>query len=324
MTADGRDLTGPIPLPDLARLRFVLRAIDTIDLPVYPGSTWRGLLGHGLRRSVCVTRQSDCKGCLLIHGCVYSQVFETPPPPGQDLGAFTAMPHPYVLVIDPGAPRHHDPGDDIFLGLTLIGPAIAHLPYLIHAIGLAGQDGVGRGRGRFELERVEREALPGTEDWVTVYVPGSGEGVRLVSQPPLAPPAPEAVALRLVTPLRIKRNGHFVVPGAFQLGDLMRHLHVRLQRLSLLYGGDPDVFEWGRIAPRMNDLTLSEPSLHWHDWTRYSSRQRTEMRMGGLLGGMVISGASLSDVWPALWAGQWTHVGKGTAFGLGRYRLDQR
>jgi CRISPR/Cas system endoribonuclease Cas6 (RAMP superfamily) len=45
------------------------------------------------------------------------------------------------------------------------------------------------------------------------------------------------------------------------------------------------------------------------------------MQLGGLLGRLTLSGDRLSDLWPLLWLGQHTHLGKGTSFGLGRYRL---
>ena len=41
------------------------------------------------------------------------------------------------------------------------------------------------------------------------------------------------------------------------------------------------------------------------------------MQFGGLVGEVALDGPSLPELWPALWLGQWTHVGKGTAFGLG-------
>jgi hypothetical protein len=310
------------PLPDLARFRFGLRALDPLRLPEYPGSAWRGLLGQGLRRTACVTRQHSCAGCLLIHGCVYSQLFETPPPPGLELRGFTAMPHPYALDIDPSAPREYAPGEALQLGISLIGPAIAHVPYLIHALGLAGERGIGPEHGRFALERVDREQVPGGDLWERVYAVGTGEYHPVKSPPPPVPTAPERVSLRLITPLRIKHDGHFVGPRNFRLADLLRHLYNRLQRLALLYGGVPEAFDWRRDGVAADDLTLAEARLGWHDWTRYSSRQRTEMQMGGLLGELVISGPGLAVVWPALWLGQWTHVGKGTAFGLGSYRLQ--
>lgn len=316
------DPTAPGHFPLLARFRFRMRALEPIRLPPYSGSAWRGLLGHGLRRSACVTRAPTCEGCLLIQGCVYPQMFETPPPPGLDLPGFSAVPHPFVLNIDPRSPRQHAPGEPLELGVTLLGSAIAQVPYLIHALGVAGQRGIGAGQGTFRLEILEREAAPGGGDWEPVYDVEEGVYHQRPAEPLLVPEPPEQVRLRLLTPLRIKRGGHFVGVRDFTLSELLRHLYNRLQRLALLYGGRPAAFAWNREADPAPGLALQESALRWHDWTRYSSRQDTLMQMGGLLGELRITGPALPEVWPALWAGQWTHVGKGTAFGLGDYRLD--
>jgi hypothetical protein len=60
--------------------------------------------------------------------------------------------------------------------------------------------------------------------------------------------------------------------------------------------------------------------MRWHDWTRYSSRQRQAMTLGGLVGKVELEGdiAPFADV---LARGQWLHVGKNATFGLGHYRL---
>ena len=306
-------------LPPLARFRFQLEALEPIRLPEYAGSTWRGLLGHGLRRTACVTRQPSCEGCLLMHGCVYAQVFETPPPPGFPSSGFSTVPHPYALAVEPRAPRHYARGEMLSLGLTLIGPAIAHVPYLIHALGFAGELGVGTDGGRFRLACLERESTPGSELWDTVFRAEVGDYRQLAPESPVPPPAPELVRLRLITPLRIKRDSHFLTPRTFTPSDLIHHLDVRLMRLALLYGGDPSAFDWKRDAELARTLEVAQRNLSWHDWTRYSSRQRTRMQMGGIIGDLVLTGPSVAPLWPALWAGQWTQVGKGTAFGLGRY-----
>ena len=309
-------------LPPLARFRFLFTALEPIRLPEYAGSAWRGLLGHGLRRTACVTRQPTCEGCLLVHGCVYAQIFETPPPPGFPLNGFSAVPHPYALVIDPRAPRDYAPGETLTLGITLIGPAIAQVPYLIHALALAGERGIGSDPGRFRLDGVEREGAPGSDQWGSVYRADEGDYQQLAAEPAVPPPAPESLRLHLITPLRIKRDSRFLSAADFTPADLVHHLDVRLMRLARLYGGDPSAFDWDRDAVLARALQAPERRLSWHDWTRYSSRQRTHMQMGGLIGDLVLSGSGLAPLWPALWAGQWTQVGKGTAFGLGRYRIE--
>jgi hypothetical protein len=307
--------------PDLARFGFVLSARDPIRLPEFAGSAWRGLLGHGLRRTACVTRQPTCTGCLLIHSCAYSLIFETPPPPGQDLTGFTAVSHPYALDIDPRAPRCYQPGEQLILGMTLIGPAITQAPYLIHAMTIAGQLGFGREGNRFRVVALFQEAGIGSGDWVPVYEDDHAV-FRPLPTPPLdLPPPPAQVRLSLLTPLRIKRDGRFVKPQDFTPRDLFRNLYNRLKRLALLNGGQPETFDWATAAPLMDGLQLQAAKLRWHDWTRYSNRQETPMQLGGLMGELTLSGPALPTVWPALWYGQWAHVGKATAFGLGNYRL---
>lgn len=307
--------------PPLARLRFHLLAQDPIRLPDYPGSAWRGLLGHGLRRTACVTRQPSCNGCLLAQQCVYSTLFETPAPASAAARGYTALPHPFVLAIDPTDPRHLEPGAPFSLTIHLFGPAIAQAPYLIYAMGIAGQRGFGREGGRFTLTSVEREDRLGQHDWSPVYANDSGlyQPGETVSICP--PPAPDAARLRLVTPLRIKRDGHFVGARDLTALDIVQTLYRRLYSLATSYGGDPQCFDPRAIPHDPEALRLHADWLRWHEWTRYSSRQDTLMQFGGLIGEIRLTGPALPDLWPALWFGQWAQVGKGTAFGLGRYKV---
>lgn len=45
------------------------------------------------------------------------------------------------------------------------------------------------------------------------------------------------------------------------------------------------------------------------------------MEWAGIVGAATYEG-DLAPFWPYLVFGQWTHVGKGATFGLGRYRLE--
>ena len=213
-----------------------------------PGSAWRGLLGHGLRRTACVTRQPTCTGCLLVHNCVYSTLFETPPGAEHAQDGYSALPHPFVLDLDPTAPRTLAPGAPFSLSVHLIGAAIAQAPYLIHAMGSAGQQGLGSNRGRFRLTAVERERAPGDGVWGHVYDAHSGAYQPRDPMPLHPPPAPATVRLRLVTPLRIKRDGHFLGARDLTAADLLHALYRRLRTLAQLYGGDPDAFDLHRSA----------------------------------------------------------------------------
>lgn len=60
--------------------------------------------------------------------------------------------------------------------------------------------------------------------------------------------------------------------------------------------------------------------MQWHDWERYSSRQRATMTLGGLAGTITYEGP-IGRSLPLLRLGEVTHAGKGTSFGLGQYRI---
>lgn len=310
--------------PAIARVRFDCEAIESLRLPPYPGSAWRGLLGHSLRRTVCVTRQPTCEGCLLIGTCSYSVFFESPPTNPENADRYTALPHPFVLDVDVPTHRDINEGDALRLGMTLVGPAIDLLPYLIQSMGRAGQRGLGARGGRFVLREVTAEAETGSGRWKSVFEAESGKYHRIAGIPPKVeqPAPPGAIRIDLQTPLRIKRHGHFIGTADLLPADLVRHLLIRLASLAAFYGTSKAPFDWTESAPQAKDLQLTNKDLSWTDWTRYSSRQRTTMQMGGLVGTLTLDGPGIPALWPALWLGQWTHLGKGTSLGLGKYRVS--
>jgi hypothetical protein len=316
---------------DLLRLRFSFRAIDPIQLPEYSGSAWRGLFGHALRATACITRQPSCAGCLLLRECAYPVLFETPAaaltggergqarpdPSGPD-----TLPHPYVLEPDLDPPPVLAAGAGLGLGLTLIGDAQRRLTFVIAAFVEAGKRGLGPTQARLQLHTVSWERGVGSDDWQPLWSPRQGLApapTRLAAAPP---PCPAAVRLRFLTPLRIKAGGGFPSPETFRVRDLLRNLHTRLHRLCQLYGGDPSPFAWARVAGHADALEVTHTDLRWQDWRRWSNRQHAHQPMGGLVGSLVLAGPALSVYWPVLWLGQWVHAGKGTAFGLGGYRLE--
>jgi hypothetical protein len=310
---------GPDPrFPALARLRFRFTAARPLLLPAYAGSAWHGLLGHALRRGVCVTAQPSCHGCLLTETCAYPTLFGTP----ADAGCAGQRPHPYVLEPDPpGTPRELPPHTPFLLGATLIGSGVQLLAHLVHALRLAGELGFGARRTRFRLDTVEQEQALGGGAWHCIY---DGTALRPIGTAiPPVPPCPSLVRLRLLTPVRLKARGRLVSPAAFTAADLLRALGVRAAALQHFYmpPAPPEDTGWSDARGALGSVRLGPAQLRWHDLPRYSSRQDTDMCLGGLLGELTLAGEALPAVWPLLWIGQWLHVGKATSFGLGRYRI---
>ncbi len=307
-----------LPCPPHEVYRFVLTAVDELELPAYAGSAFRGLFGHALRRVTCALRDERCPRCFTRQNCTYFRVFETAVEPEQGpKPGVNRAPHPYVLVPPLEGGRRCRPGDTLVCHMVLMGPARKTLPYLVYTFQEMGRMGVTRARRRFELARVD--AL-GAQGWEPVYVPEEGE-LRSVA---VKAPAPAAwgtaldgrVALRFVTPLRIKSEGRLL--REFRIHAFLTALARRWTDLMRYYGGgevDEDLVR--ELLDLRGRVWVVRSDVSWKDYARYSNRQQTRMQLGGLTGGVVLEGAVQELAWWLAWAERF-HVGKATGFGLGR------
>ncbi|WP_022947151.1 CRISPR system precrRNA processing endoribonuclease RAMP protein Cas6 [Methylohalobius crimeensis] len=310
-----------LPLP-LAHYRFHCRALTPLSFPRYAGSTWRGAFGHALKKSVCVTRQPDCRDCLLWRSCAYSYIFETPPPENADiLRKYPAAPHPFIIHPEATNSGRYQAGEPFSVDLTLIGHANARLPYLVHAWQKIGDLGIGGGKGRFELESVEQQATPNAE-WQEIHRRGNPLTALSPQTPPPTPAPNGQCVLTFHTPLRVRYRDRLMGVENFSFRGLLAALLRRLSLLCYFHGDTPLEIDFRTLIDQAKSVTPLRTELRWFDWKRYSNRQKTEMHMGGLLGQVILEGQALAPFWPWLSAGQWLHVGKGTVMGLGKYQVE--
>lgn len=341
----------------ISTFRFTMRTETEAWLPRYKGSTLRGAFGNALKRAVCIRRDLNCEICLVRRSCVYTQVFETLPPEG--VAAFRGQkyaPHPYVLEPPLEEKQQYAPGDRLTFGLTLIGRAIDYLPYLIFAIDQAGRRGLGPKRGRFALESVIWRPPHGQES--VIY---DGASQRLAPGPfstsaeewiahrhcqisnlklPNLSSSPDLHArttggeseisnlqsshLRLVflTPVRLQVQGDLQGGISFEL--LVRNLLRRVWQLTLVHGGGELALDHRAMIEQARSVMTVRNELRWLDWERYSNRQQTKMKLGGLVGEVeygFAGAAKLAAFLPLVILGELLHVGKNTTFGLGKYEI---
>lgn len=311
------------------RLRFVLQADTRLRLPAYAGSSWRGLFGHGLKRSVCVTHQPECSRCLLARQCVYPEVFSSVPPadPETILHKVSAAPKPYVIRPLATSGAQYQPGERMAVELLLFGRAQRHLPYLVHTFQQMGQMGLGRDDGHFTVVGVLQEDAAG--EWVPVYVdgalralPGWELATRVQEDRAFAAVA-SGVRLRLLTPLRLTVDNRVLKqPARFTARGFLMNLLRRLSLLQVVHECDELVVDYHALGALAAQVTVRAAALRWHDWPRYSNRQQQFVKMGGLLGEVELHGEALAVFGPLLQAGTVCHTGKGTVMGLGQYELD--
>ncbi len=90
--------------------------------------------------------------------CIYTYIFETKPP--EDSGikhSFSEVPHPCVLNPPHTTKETFEPGETLTFELVLFGKAIDYFPYFLFVFQQLGDNGIGRERGRFEIESVNNE-----------------------------------------------------------------------------------------------------------------------------------------------------------------------
>jgi hypothetical protein len=303
---------------------FSIRALSDLNLPAYKGSTLRGGFGQALKRVTCALRNQDCRQCLLRERCVYLYLFETPPPADAAMmRLYPSAPHPFVIEPPASTQRLVAAGQSLDFGLVLVGRALDYLPYFVYAFVCLGEMGLGRQRGRFSLEEVKSANGNG---WVSVY-----DQEQKTLQRFSAYPSGEAIenrcrelagrqqlTLGFLTPTRIKSAEHLVDQPEFH--HLVRALLRRLSSLSYFHCGHKPDLDFRGLAEHAQKIERVSADLRWHDWERYSSRQKQSMLLGGFLGTATFAG-DFDEFLPLLAWGEVLHLGKAVSFGLGRYEI---
>ncbi|MBX3274762.1 MAG: CRISPR system precrRNA processing endoribonuclease RAMP protein Cas6 [Sandaracinaceae bacterium] len=283
-------------VPASVTLRARYRASETVSLPAFLGGTMHGALGHAL----------DAVGAIGLFG---------PPPAPEDAPGFVraGVPPPCVMIPPAIAPaRELEPGAPLELAVLLVAPDERRVGVLLAALEAMGRRGLGRGRGRLALERVDDGG--GRPTW---------EGGRVVATPEVdvAPAArgDGPWTLRATTPLHLVRRGELVQhPRA---AEVVVAAARRLLSLAWTYGVGPtcDLRELEHAA---SERLAAAPG---GDWTRlhgerWSERQRRLHPVEGVLGTLRLDRTAEPYV-PLLAQALRFGVGKGTALGLGRLEL---
>ncbi len=312
----------------LAKFQLTISPIDKIILPKYKGSTFRGGFGHAFKKVVCVSFHKDCSECLLKEKCIYSYVFETPIPKDTTImRKYPYAPHPFVIEPPLNEKTEFDKNDDLDFGLTLIGRAIDYLPYFIFTFDELGRIGLGKGRGKYLLKEVKN--IIKNNDTVEEFVIYKGNDkilnnkYKILSSKDIINQTKkfskkERIELQFITPTRIKYKNKLISELEFHI--LIRNLLRRISLLSYFHCNEELNINFKDVIEKSKEIIKEDSNLTWYDWERYSYRQEERMSLGGFIGNVTFKG-NIKDYLPLILLGQYTHVGKGTSFGLGKYKI---
>ena len=323
-----------------SRFKAYFRPLEPVRLPSYTGSALRGGLGHGMRR-VRYGMKDGCTGCTARaecrYGSLYAYLFESPfdhpfiEPAHHELAPrLKRETYPQPFILDPPPGGELGPGEILSLPFTLVGKAISHFPFVACALTAMGAAGLGRGKGQARLEAVSGLSPSGNGDEAPIY---HGELEEMVGPAEVAdfqlvrkwteeslrsPSSVAAVRLRFLTPFRYKVEGRLGRPLTFEI--LMKNL---LRRFALLSVHSPLTFapDHRGLLALASRVSTASSTLRWHQWERYSNRQKGWMNLDGFVGEIAFEG-NMAPFLPYLRMGEFLNVGKDASFGLGKYELS--
>lgn len=307
-----------------APFQFSLRVLNNIHLPAYKGSTLRGGFGNAFKKVVCISKGRICTSCLLKGKCVYSYIFETPPPSNTSkMKKYPFAPHPFVITPPLEEKRTYQEGEILCFELILIGKAIDFLPYFIYTFDELGRRGIGKGRGKYSLERVRQELKEKDRKKEILYSDKDKvlkNNFNVLTIDDLSPFNINTLTLnlRFITPTRLKFDGRLSPKLEFHI--LLRNLLRRISLLSYFHCGYELALDFKGLIEKATKVKIQKDHLSWVDWERYSTRQDAKMKMGGFVGSISFYG-DFDPFIPFLLLGEQIHVGKGTSLGLGKYEI---
>lgn len=262
--------------------------------------TFRSVLGMNLRKVTCVVRSlSDCSGCIVKNTCVYSTFFETNTDKNlSTLAGRDKASHPFIIDFE-----------DDYLYITFLGKALNYIPFINFALGKAGERGIGKNRAKFDITEIsvdDKIFIPSPE-----FVEENAKawpGDYIVRKKPFV--------LEMKTPCRIKKKGKYI--SRISIEDLLVSIYRRMSSLEELFGN-------GTAIPELNNISIQSimNDQRWIEADYYSSRQKIKIKLGGVIGKLIVSPVNDYSVLAYLDAMEKFNVGKNISFGLGKIRIEE-
>ena len=213
-----------------------------------------------------------------------------------------SRPKPFVLLPPLDDNETYKSGHQFNFELTLFGEACNHYAVTQAAIEYLGRRmGLGFNRGKYEIIEIQTQHFD--------FAPQPDTKINNVT-------------LTMATRLRLKHKNRLCrrLP-AFSI--FLLRLIKRLETLQKHYAPKSDVeIQQRALIEHAHSISIGSQNLKWNEWDRYSARQKSRMKFGGLLGSVSFRG-DLEPFYPLLQLGEWLHVGNKTSFGLGKYKLER-
>ncbi|MFO7984058.1 MAG: CRISPR system precrRNA processing endoribonuclease RAMP protein Cas6 [Desulfuromonadales bacterium] len=292
-------------------IHFELEFQETVRLP--PGAFLQ------MRRELLqVARFLDSA----LEKAPYSALFDPPLPTDPVVRKRIQRPGP-GFVIRGIPPREHvfDVGDSFELTVHFLGGGKNALPDFVEILKMLGQNGLSQGRGLFDIATIAGEDPSGrryplcepNEDLSTLAPPILDAQWWLDSA---APVRPSLLDLHFVTPARLVSQGRPLFRPTFR--TIFPFILRRVTSMAQAYCGLELVENPAATLGAADRLQVNADTLRWTDWRRLEGESRSQ-DLGGVTGSIRLEGSALEEIYWILKLGSLLQIGKGAAYGAGRY-----
>lgn len=261
-------------------------------------SAFRGIFFKILKRKFCFKKNISCANCG-FEDCLYYNIFE------KKYGDYLRF-HPYII-------EHLETGKNkLIVNYKFFGRFAENFNDIMNTI-LQTQTEQLRYKNKYYSIRINSINDDSSnslyeENRSKIYI----APIKKISY---LPQRIEQIRLTFLTPFRIKYKNK--LSDEFKIDAFMRNLK---QRVNFFY----KYFESERSnIPAIKDYDgiEFESQTKWVEMIRHSNRQNKKMKLGGILGKVILKNLS-SEVYGLIKIGEIIHVGKQTTFGLGKYVVE--
>lgn len=258
--------------------------------PYFIGSQIRGTFGYALKKVTCINPTYSCEGCFATSNCLYHQFYE-------EKNSY----HKYRLDFELGK-------DYYDFSFYLFEEVCEKLPYVISAIHMMlTQNGLGKEKIKYEVFEMFVNDESCMQNGKIILPKEFTKRFQIINRF-------ENIKLKLVTPLRIKKDNRFLRSDEIELHSLINSIY---QRQMKLLGRDFKKF------PYEIKCEIINKELQYKELTRLSNRQNVTMNMGGIIGEIELKNLN-KECYEVLKLGELLGVGKQTVFGLGKIEMEDK
>lgn len=284
-------------------VEYIINFKETILWNRSPNMIFRSVLGAQLRRITCVIKDNKCESCMLNTSCVYACFFESPiSKDKENLLGRNRAPHPFSLnvkLID---------NNCAILTIVFIGISRNYIPYITLALERAGNQGISKSKTKYVISKITSNNEIFNFDVKFVYDKSKKWPSNIDNY--------DFNTVVFNTPCRIKSQGHYL--DTVNAMDFIIAMERRVKILDSIYGDNTFT-----ICKHDEELKSISTNQRWTDLNYYSGRQKTAMKIGGVLGSFLVISSINSYYKQIFYASEIFNIGKNISMGLGSVLLTK-